>query len=83
MAGKGRSVIQQYFDHYLGQVFPDQLKQAITAHNQDVEAHKKQIRGAVQSESLRVRIWVMGVVFVCGLGGGVGVGKLIGFFSAL
>jgi len=82
MAEKRRSTIQQYFDHYLEAVFPDQLTRAITAHNQDVEAHKKQIQGAVRTESLRLRIWVFGLVFAFGLGSGVGVGRLIAFVSA-
>ena len=32
--------VNQYFDHYLTEVFPEQLRRFATAHNQDAEAHE-------------------------------------------
>ena len=69
--------VQRFFNHYLEEVFPEQLERAITAHNQDVTAHVQQIREAVKTESTRVKLWLVGVIFAGGVGGGVGLAKAI------
>ena len=69
--------IRQFFDHYLDEVFPGQLDRIIRAHNADAEAHASQILVAIRHESYRVRLWLIGLVFAVGLGGGAGVAKVI------
>lgn len=69
--------VRRYFDHYLEEVWPDQLAAAITAHNQDVTAHTEQIKGAVKAESSRLKLWVYGLIFAGGIGGGVGIARAI------
>lgn len=71
--------VRRFFTHYLEEVFPEQLTAAITAHNKDVTAHTRQIREAVRAESSRIRLWLIGLIFAGGLGGGVGVSKAIAF----
>lgn len=56
--------VRRFFDHFLSEVLP----KVITAHNQDVTAHKIQIRGAVEAGSMRVKLWVLGGAFTGGLG---------------
>ena len=69
--------ILRFFDHYLTKVFPKQCKEIVSAHNKDVTAHAPQIKIAVQAESARIRLWLVCLVFAGGLGGGVGVAKLV------
>ena len=71
----------EYFDHYLIEVFPTQLKVAITAHNKDVTAHSEQIKVAVNAESSRLKMWMLGLIFAGGLGGGVGIAKAVALFA--
>ena len=73
--------VQRFFTHYLEKVFPEQLEKAITAHNHDVTAHTRQIRGAIRAESSRVRLWLIGLVLTGGIGSGVGIAKAITFFT--
>ena len=49
--------VRRFFDHYLDEVFPEQLVRVVAAHNQDVDAHSKQIRKAVKAESSRIKCW--------------------------
>lgn len=72
--------VQRFFTEYLNEVFPKQLEQLIAAHNRDVAAHTRQIREAVRAESSRVKLWLMGVIFTGGLGGGIGIAKF--FFGS-
>ena len=72
--------VRRFFTHYLEEVFPEQLAAAITAHNKDVTAHGQQIRVAITAESARIRIWLMGIAFAGGLGGGVGIAKAVTTF---
>ena len=72
--------VRRFFDHYLNEVFPKQLAAAITAHNLDVTAHSQQIEEAVKTESLRTRLLMLGMIFIGGLGGGLGISKVIGLF---
>lgn len=70
--------IQKYFNHYLYNVFPKQLQEAIGNHNQNVEAHREQIKNALALASLKLKLWVVGSVFAGGVGSGVGLLKLFG-----
>ena len=72
--------VRSYFDHYLEEVFPEQLEKAITSHNLDVTAHSVQIKTAIKAESARIQLWIVGLIFIGGLGGGVGVSKAIAYF---
>lgn len=65
--------VQRFFDHYLEEVFPKQLTATILAHNQDVTAHASQIKGAVETATTKLKLWVYGLMFGggCGLGAGV------------
>ncbi len=73
--------VREYFDHYLIEVFPTQLKEAIITHNKDVTAHYEQIKGAVGAESSRLKMWMFGLIFASGIGGGVGIAKAVTFFA--
>ena len=70
--------VRRFFTHYLEVVFPEQLEAAITGHNKDVTAHTQQIRAAVKNESMRLRLWVYGLIFTGGLGGGLGLARFLG-----
>lgn len=72
--------VQEYFNHYLEKVFPEQLERSITAHNLDVTAHSRQIKTAIKAESARIRLWIVGLIFAGGFGGGVGVREALAFF---
>ena len=69
--------VQRFFTHYLEEVFPEQLEKTITAHNQDITAHVEQIKSAVKAESSRIRLWLVGLIFTGGVGGGVGIAKVV------
>ena len=71
--------VRRFFTHYLEQVFPQQLVEMITAHNQDVTAHSQQIRVAIKAETSRLKLWLIGLIFVGGLGGGVGIARAVTF----
>ena len=72
--------VRRFFDHYLDEIFPEQLKRTIVAHNQDVTAHSEQIKIAVKAESSRLKLWVLGLIFAGGIGGGVGIARAAAFF---
>lgn len=74
-------VVRQFFDHYLGEVFPEQLAQMIAAHDNDVRAHTRQIRDAVKAESSRVKLWLWGIIFTGGVGGGIGVSRIVAYLA--
>ena len=69
--------IRRFFDHYLDNVFPEQLDRVIHAHNADAGAHKQQIQHAVRTESYRIRLWLIGLIFAGGVGGGIGLNRII------
>lgn len=73
--------VQQFFNHYLQEVFPEQLTAAITAHNQDVTAHTPQIKGAVETATARLKLWVYGLMFGGGCGAGVVVMRVVDALS--
>ena len=74
--GNVELTIRRFFTHYLEEVFPKQLAAAITAHNRDVTAHIQQIREAVKAESSKLKLWLFGLIFTGGIGGGIGLGRL-------
>ena len=41
-------VVNQYFDHYLTDVFPGQMREMFAAHNQDAEAHEPRLGSLVK-----------------------------------
>ena len=69
--------VRRYFDHYLEEVWPEQLTTAITAHNKDITAHVQQIQIAIKAESSHRKLWLIGLVLAVGAGGGVGVAKVV------
>ncbi len=71
--------VRRFFDIFLNEVFPQQLEAVVTAHNRDVTAHAPQIKAAIKAESSRIKLWVYGLIFAAGAGGGVGVAKAFGF----
>lgn len=73
--------MRRFFAHYLEEVLPEQLEVIITAHNRDVTAHAVQIKNAVRAESSRVKLWLWGLVFTGGFGGGVGIVQVVSFFA--
>jgi len=73
--------VRRFFTHYLEEIFPRQLTATIAAHNVDVTAHHRQIQEAIKTESIRLRLWLIGMVFVGGLGGGVGIAKAVAFLT--
>lgn len=73
--------VRQFFDHYLQEVFPVQLTAAITAHNQDVTAHAPQIKGAVETATVRLKLWVYGLMFGGGCGVGAGITAVVSALS--
>ena len=73
--------VRRYFDHYLSEVFPDQLERAITSHNQDVSAHHEQIKNAVGVTALKIKLWVLCLTFVVGIGSGAGGPALVKFLA--
>ena len=70
-------VVRRFFQHYMDEVWPEQLETVITAHNKDVTAHAPQIKAAVTAESSHIKLWLVGLVFTVGAGSGVGVTRLI------
>ncbi len=54
------SEIQAYFDHYLTQVYPEQLKRAFDQHNADPKAHPVAFR-MIAKTSRRVNrsMWLL------------------------
>lgn len=71
--------VRRFFTHYLEEVFPKQLTIAITAHNKDVTAHAPQIHDAIKAESSQIKLWIIGLIFAGGVGGGVGIREAIAF----
>ncbi len=67
--------VRRFFDHYLNEVFPQQLEIAITAHNKDVTAHVEQIQIAVRAESSRIKLWLCSLLVTGGGGVGFGIAK--------
>lgn len=72
--------VRQFFEHYLNEIFPEQLTQLIAAHDNDVRAHRIQIREAIRVESYRVKLWLIGLIFAGGVGGGLGIREAVAFF---
>ncbi len=73
--------VRRFFTHYLEEVFPEQLTAAITAHNRDLTAHAQQIQEAIIAESSQTKLWLIGLIFAGGLGGGVGLVRILGFLT--
>lgn len=68
-------VVGRYFDHYLEQVFPKQIEQIMSAHNDSTSAH-----GGVLEQFKKLKWSLMGVAAAGGIGG-VGLTKLLSLFG--
>jgi|GEM_PF-3002799 len=55
--------VRRYFDHYLSEVFPSQVKGVVKAHDADREAH-----GGVERRVNQARWMLLGVSLGCGAG---------------
>jgi hypothetical protein len=75
-------MIQQFFNDYLTNIFPKQLAAVIGAHNQDVDAHREQIGNRVDVAIGKLKLWVAGIIFVGGIGSGVGLSRAAAAFFA-
>ena len=64
--------VHVYFDHYLTDIFPRQIKEILGSHNQDAEAHDVRIAPLEKSRRKMTRlVWMI-------LGGSVVVGAIGG-----
>jgi len=55
-----RLQVHEYFDHYLTDVFPQQMDAIIEGHNQDAEAHEPRLSSLVKTQQQFNRLkWVM------------------------
>jgi hypothetical protein len=53
-------VVNEYFDHYLTEVFPSQLDRMFQSHNQDAEAHEVRFKVLVKAKRKMDRIlWMI------------------------
>jgi hypothetical protein len=65
--------VRRYFDHYLREVFPKQVKELISHHDRNVFAHGGIVRKFAQAKYL-----VVGFACAGGFIGGAGLERLIG-----
>ena len=68
--------VRRYFDHFLLEVFPTQVKQMIQAHDRDASAH-----GGAISQFLRFKWTLVGFVFGGGAIAGTGLTALVRFLA--
>ena len=64
--------VHEYFDHYLAEVFPKSIQAVMDAHDHNCEAH-----GSVTKRFERFKWLFVGLAFGSGIGGGIGLTKLI------
>lgn len=64
--------VHEYFDHYLANVFPQSIQTVIDAHDHNCAAH-----GSVTKRFERFKWLLVGLAFGSGIGGGIGLTKLI------
>jgi hypothetical protein len=67
-------VVNEYFDHYLSEVFPQQLDRMFTSHNESVEAHPKQFATLAKTKRKvdRATWMILGVTTLVAALGGLG-----------
>lgn len=68
--------VRRYFDHYLLEVFPDQVHQIVRSHDRDSSAH-----GGAISQFLRFKWTLIGFVFGSGAIAGTGLTALVRFLA--
>jgi hypothetical protein len=68
--------VRRYFDHYLLEVFPDQVRQVVEAHDHDSSAH-----GGISGQFLRFKWTLIGFVFGTGALAGTGLTALVRFLA--
>lgn len=64
--------VHEYFDLYLKEVFPKSIQTIMDAHDQNCAAH-----GSVTKRFERFKWLLVGLAFGSGVGGGIGLTKLI------
>lgn len=74
------ATVQKFFNHYLTEIFPEQLAKVIAAHNCDVTAHAEQISAKVEVAVGRLKLWIIALIFAGGVGGGVGLSRVLAAF---
>ena len=68
--------VRRYFDHYLENILPAQLEKMFAAHDDSDEAHSGVVR-----RFERFKWAIIGASFGGGLGGGIGLAKLLSILS--
>lgn len=68
--------VRRYFDHYLESILPQQLELMFTAHDENCTAHS-----GIVKRFERFKWLIVGASFGGGLGGGVGIAKLLSLVS--
>jgi hypothetical protein len=73
MVDIARLQVHEYFDHYLTDVFPQQIVGIMRAHNQDAEAHEPRVAplNRMHRQFTKYKWMVLGGVAVLGFVGGV------------
>jgi hypothetical protein len=56
--------IHEYFDHYLCEIFPQQLDRSFAAHNSDIQAHPVQMKELFKTKKKVDRLAWMGAGIV-------------------
>lgn len=64
--------VHEYFDHYLEKVFPKSIQTVMDAHDHNCAAHN-----SVAKRFDRFKWLLVGLAFGSGIGGGIGIAKLI------
>ena len=68
--------VRRYFDHYLAKILPVQLEQMFIAHDHDFKAHS-----GIVKKFERFKWALIGLSFGGGVGGGIGLTKLLTFLT--
>lgn len=67
--------VHEYFDHYLEEVFPKSITTILDAHDHNCAAHN-----SVAKRFGQLKWLLTGLAFGGGIGGGVGLSKLLALF---
>jgi len=70
-------VVRRVFTHFMDDVLPEVLERVVGSHDRDGRAHSLQIKTAISTETTRMKLWLIGLMFIGGLGGGVGIARFI------
>lgn len=79
--------VNEYFDHYLADVFPAQMDRMFMAHDLDVNAHRGQFQIARETDPTRRKLdrvlWLVLGATAAGAAAGTGLGKLLDLLGRL